>query len=246
MPLYRYIKAKATPPQLPAKRSGRTRFPLTSMLLMTSGLLMIGWVLWPIAAFELIVSPSYIQTIRPIPDPVIVQAMDNSTDILGDSSNNDYTKASTWFPKSPQKKERENDLGRYTISIPKIRIHNSHAIVGGDDLDSSLIHYGGTPLPGQYGNAVVFGHSVLPVFFNPQNYLTIFSLLPTLTEGDEIFVTLDNVTYKYTVSEMKVVSPDNISVLEQQYDWSYLSLVTCVPPGTYWKRLIVRSKLEKI
>jgi len=39
---------------------------------------------------------------------------------------------------------------------------------------------------------------------------------------------------------------DKISVLEQKYDASYLTLVTCVPPGTYWKRLVVKAKLVQL
>jgi len=35
-------------------------------------------------------------------------------------------------------------------------------------------------------------------------------------------------------------------VLEQKNDASYISLITCVPPGTYWKRLVVRAKLTEL
>ena len=113
-------------------------------------------------------------------------------------------------------------------------------------MGKSLVHYGGTALPGDWGNTVIFGHSVLPQFFNPKNYKTIFSTLPTLEKKDKILIDFDGITYFYEVYELKVVSPDDVSVLEQRYDTSYLSLVTCVPPGTYWKRLIVKARLKKI
>ena len=45
---------------------------------------------------------------------------------------------------------------------------------------------------------------------------------------------------------MFVVSPDQVSVLEQRTDVAYLTLVTCVPPGTDWERLVVRAKLTKL
>ena len=105
---------------------------------------------------------------------------------------------------------------------------------------------GGTGLPGEYGTAVVFGHSTLPQFFSPTNYKTIFSLLPTLTIGDEIFVTYDGVQYRYIIFEMVITDPTDLSSLEQRFDDSYLTLITCVPPGTYWKRLNVRARLERI
>lgn len=247
MALYRYVKKQPNIliQQVPRKKRQRP-FPLTSSLLMLSGASIIGWVAWPIISFELLLAPSYTSLIRPVPDKTVAHALDNRyTRLLGESTI-DYTKASNWFPKRPQEKVTPGEITSYTLSIPKLGIKNAVAIVGGEDLDKSLIHYGGTVLPGEYGKAVIFGHSVLPAFFNPQNYLTIFSTLPTLEEGDEILVTADNVTYRYTVFDMKVVSPDDISVLEQKFDWSYLCLVTCVPPGTYFKRLNVCAKLEKI
>jgi sortase A len=100
-------------------------------------------------------------------------------------------------------------------------------------------------LPGQYGNAVIFGHSVLPQFFNPKDYKTIFSTLPTLKEKDEIFINFDGIEYRYQVTKMVETLPEDISVLEQQYDGEYLSLITCVPPGTYLKRLVVRARLVR-
>ena len=118
--------------------------------------------------------------------------------------------------------------------------------IGGEDLKESLIHYGGTVLPGEYGNVVIFGHSVLPQFFNPKNYLTIFSTLPTLENGDEVFVNFDGIEYKYKVYEMVEVEPTDVTILEQQYDNFYITLVTCVPPGTYWKRLAVKARLARI
>ena len=247
MALYRYVKHEKhvhPKPRLPKRRPGR--FPLTSVLLMGSGLFMIAWVLYPILAFEFFISPTYANIIRPIPDEIVAQALENQFGQILGSTSVDYTKASNWFPKSPPKKDTSSKPTQYVVSIPKLRIINAAVKVGSDDLDKSLIHYGGTSLPGEFGNSVIFGHSVLPVFFNPQNYLTIFSTLPTLKEGDDIFVTYDNVKYRYVVYEMRVVPPDDISVLEQKYDSSYISLVTCVPPGTYWKRLIVRAKIEKI
>jgi len=47
------------------------------------------------------------------------------------------------------------------------------------------------------------------------------------------------------VEKMIEVSPRDLSILAQRYDDSYLTLITCVPPGTYFKRLIVRARLAK-
>jgi sortase A len=106
-----------------------------------------------------------------------------------------------------------------------------------------MVHYLGTALPGQLGNAVIFCHSVLPQFFNPRNYKTICSTLPMLKKGDRVIVNFDGIEYQYRVYEMLEVGPDDVTVLEQHHDNSYLSMITCVPPGTYLRRLIVRAEL---
>jgi sortase A len=59
-------------------------------------------------------------------------------------------------------------------------------------------------------------------------------------------VNVNNVTYKYRVENITVVDPNNTSILQQNFDDSYLTLVTCTPPGTIWKRLAVKARIEKI
>jgi len=98
-------------------------------------------------------------------------------------------------------------------------------------------------MPGKTGNTVIFGHSVLPQFFTPKNYTTIFSTLYTLKIGDEITISYDGITYTYVIQYMYEVKPDNLQPLEQTYDDKYLTLITCTPPGTYLRRLIVQAVL---
>lgn len=153
------------------------------------------------------------------------------------------TRASKWFIGQPELPDIPSKVKYYNISIPRINIKDATVEIGGEDLSQSLIHYSGTSLPGQQGNAVIFGHSALPQFFRTANYLTIFTKLPSLKKGDEIFVEYDGVKYKFRVEQMFEVKPTDIQVLEQRYDDSYLTLVTCVPPGTYIKRLVVRARI---
>jgi sortase A len=155
----------------------------------------------------------------------------------------DYTNLDNWFLESPRISVLPSKITHYNLTVPRLKIEQAVVQVGGEDLSESLIHYPGTALPGQYGNAVIFGHSVLPQFYNPKVYKTIFSTLPTLKKGDEILIDFDGINYRYLVTQIAEVPPSDISILEQRYDGEYLTLVTCVPPGTYLKRLIVRAKL---
>lgn len=209
---------------------------LLSVIFVLIGLVLIGSATVPIFFYQFFVSPSFPKVIKPIPEE----------EILGEQEEVDYTQVSNWFPEAPKLPPFPSKITHYTLSVPKLKISDAIVKIGGEDLKQSLIQYEGTAFPGQFGNTVIFGHSVLPQFFNPKNYLTIFSTLPTLKPKDEIIVDFDGVRYKYVILEMIEVSPSDISILEQRYDDSYLTLITCVPPGTYLRRLAVKAKLSKI
>jgi len=89
----------------------------------------------------------------------------------------DLTKASNWFEVKSEGFTQKGKIISYTASIPSLSIKNATVSIGGEDLSQNLIQYPGTALPGKIGNTVIFGHSVLPQFFNPKNYLSIFSTL---------------------------------------------------------------------
>jgi sortase A len=231
MPLYRYVKAI---PKKPVKRSVYVSYGLIG-----TGVLILLWTLWPILSFS-----TFTGSLAKTVSPVGVNGVFSGRTLTPIAQAADIQNPNTWFPTSPQKKVTAK-VNTYTLSIPKLKITNALVTISGDDLGVSLVHYGGTPLPGQYGNAVIFGHSTLPQFFNATNYKTIFSFLPTIIIGDEIDVTYDGVKYKYVVYDMVVVEPTDLSPLEQRFDDSYMTIITCVPPGTYWKRLNVKAKIVK-
>lgn len=157
----------------------------------------------------------------------------------------DYTNARNWFPENPNTKTKDI-LPVYLLSIPKLGITKAQVSSVSDDLAKNLVHYGGTGIPGKPGNAVIFGHSTLPQLFNPKDYKAIFATIHTMKVGDDIIIDYDNVTYTYTISNIQIVDPDNVSVLSQQYDDSYLTVITCTPPGTYWKRLVIKAKVKNV
>ncbi|MBI4067367.1 sortase [Candidatus Gottesmanbacteria bacterium] len=242
MALYSYVKQK---PQ-----RFRRAFSLVSTFFVFTGLSLIGWVAYPIIAFELFYAPRFIGIIKPIPEKIISEALENrilaaqNSEVFAAEAGVDYTKASNWFPKaSPQRIESE--IVSYSISIPKLKIENAEVRVGSEDLNKSIIHWAGSAMPGEYGTSVLFGHSTIVWLYDPKNYHTIFSKLPDLNRGDDIYYSVNNVAYRYQVEEMRVTSPDDLSVLEQKYDDSYTTLVTCVPAGTYLKRLVVTARLVK-
>ena len=202
-----------------------------------TGLGIIIFVTVPIISYEITSRQKYPKLISPIPSESINEALTR-----------DYKNPQNWFTKKVEEKKTEAEVGLYLISIPRLKIKDAEVMLGGEDLSKSLIQIPGTGEPGKVGNAVIFGHSVLPVFFNPSNYLTIFSTLPKMQKNDEMSVNYDGIIYKYKVTDMFEVSPDDIQILEQNSDTSYLSLVTCVPPGHPLKprRLVIRAKIQPV
>ena len=241
MALYRYVKA---PP-----KQNRKPQTVASAVLMVGGFGLLLWTVWPILSFSTFSENFLTKTISPIGTngdiafrgkpatlPEVVKAEEN-VDMK-------YSNVNSWFPGNTQKKVIA-PVTTYTLSIPKLNIEDASVTVAGDDLSVSLVHYGGTPNPGTYGNTVIFGHSSLPQFYNPKNYKSIFSTLPTLKNGDVITISYDGVKFSYVVFDLIVVEPTDLTPLEQKFDDSYITLVTCVPPGTYWKRLNVKARLER-
>lgn len=212
----------------------RLKSLLPTVMLVVGASLIIS-VGYPILSYELTVGiKSRRQSIlAPVPQEVLAQG--------------NYEKVSTWFNFTrPQAFLSPSNITHYSLSIPKLRIKEALITIGGDNLGASLIQYGGTANPGEAGNTVIFGHSILPQFYNPSSYRSIFSLLPTLKTGDEIFINFDGITYKYVVYDYVEVSPSDVDILEQSYNRKELTLVTCVPPGTYTRRGLVKAKLVEI
>lgn len=206
-----------------------------------TGIGLLLWTIYPILSFELIYSSKFQGLIKPVPNESAPYTIADLPQILG-IENADYTKASVWFPKANNLKLLSSSAS-YTLSVPKVGIENASVVIGAEDLSQNLSQFTG-PLPGSYGNPVIFGHSTLLWFYNPKDYKAIFSKLPELNIGDEILTTVDEVTFRYKVNEMFIVFPDDLSVLSQNYESQNITLVTCVPPGTYLKRLVVRATLD--
>ena len=223
---------------------------LIPTIMITVGASLLISVGYPIISYELTIAKKTKKTrfISPIKDNNLSH---NSQVLAIQAKNNDtvvnYSKVNNWFDfTKPQVFLSPSKITHYNLTIPRLKIKNAIVTIGGDDLDNSLIHYGGTAYPGEAGNSVIFGHSILPQFYNPKNYRSIFSLIPTLNPGDEILIDYDGISYKYKVYDYYEVNPDEIDILEQHYNKKELTLVTCTPPGTYWHRGIVKAKLSEI
>lgn len=104
-------------------------------------------------------------------------------------------------------------------------------------LEGGVAHYKGTAYPGKKGNSFIFGHSEY-YQDKPGDYKEIFKNLDLLEVGDEIIIRSEKREYKYSVLKIEIIGPKDVEVLEQTQDF-HLTLMTCWPPGSIAKRLIV-------
>jgi len=243
MSVHVYVKKDNSP-----KKKAINYFSYFSLIV---GVLLLFWSFYPILSFEIYSRLFLKKNLKtPVPNLDSPASLSEASTILGVFnifSNNlrDYTKASLWFPSVSQTGSMSTlSVKEYTLSIPRLNIKDAKVVVGGEDLSKSLIHYLPRSLPGEYGNVAIFGHSTLRQLYSPKDYKSIFTYLSSLETGDVIRVKIGDLKYEYQVYDMFVVDPDEISVLEQQKNGSFLTLITCVPPGTYLERLVIKAKLR--
>ncbi len=130
----------------------------------------------------------------------------------------------------------------FSLTIPKLKIERAQVFVDSNDLSKSLAHLPGSALPGEKGNVFISGHSALSQFFSLKSVF--FSNLQELKKGDQIIIEAMGVQFKYEVSELKVTDPNDLSVINAPDTLGrYISLMTCVPPGLNFKRLIILGKM---
>jgi len=140
----------------------------------------------------------------------------------------------------------------FSIIIPKLNA--ASAIVENVDplnqdeylnaLKKGVAHARGSAFPGSVGNVFLFAHST-DTLINVGRYNAIFFLIGHLTEGDEVDIYYKGRLYKYIVYDKKVVEPTDAEYLGTLTEGEKtLTLQTCYPPGTTFKRLVILARLE--
>jgi LPXTG-site transpeptidase (sortase) family protein len=108
-------------------------------------------------------------------------------------------------------------------------------------LRDGVVHYPGTAVPGDFGNTFITGHSSYYPW-DDGRYKDVFAALHNLEEGDEYYIFHKGKKYKYVITEIKVVPPSDVSVLDQNYNYKESTLMTCTPVGTAKNRLILKAE----
>lgn len=120
----------------------------------------------------------------------------------------------------------ENGL---SLSIPSLAVVSQIVGVPRNDNDwdvrwlgGALGYLEGTAYPGTLGNTVLAGH-----VYSADGYPGPFIDLKQLNWGDEIILNIYGEEYRYQVREAFETTPQDLSVVQDQNDYFWLTLVTC-------------------
>lgn len=241
MALTLYIKENTVAKIAKAKKRDQTFFALIIFL----GLASIIFSVWPYFSWQLTVAKRFTSHIEnvPIPQGKVLSSNTNFTanvQVVQDPDGFSYfvpTDQTENITTSERPKE-------FFITIPKLEIEKAKTKVDNLNFYTNISHFPGTALPGEIGNSFITGHSVLSQFADPKNYRAIFTKLSDLEIGDDVYVEMGDSTFHYVVQYAKIVDPHDLSVLSPiSQNGRNLTLMTCVPPGTSTKRLVVITNL---
>lgn len=142
---------------------------------------------------------------------------------------------------------------KFEISIKKIKVEapvvwakndNEKALL--KDLESGVVRLPETGIPGQRGNTVISGHSSNYVWAKG-DYNYIFEKINDLEVGDQIIIKATEQSgkvfeYVYIIKSKDVVKP-NDALIFKSLETPTVTLVTCWPLRTTWKRMVVKAEL---
>ena len=123
------------------------------------------------------------------------------------------------------------------ITIPKISqelpvFHStSDAVLG-----IAVGHFQGTSLPvgGESTHCVVSAHRGLPT-------AVLFTHLDRMEIGDTFHFTILDRTFVYEVDQIRIVEPNDVSLIQIEPGMDHCTLLTCTPYGINTQRLLVRG-----
>jgi len=130
------------------------------------------------------------------------------------------------------KNKKESQVVRITVPARDIDLEVKHAKISQgywETSEDSASHGEGTANPGERGNVVIFAHAREGFFYN----------LKDVQKDDVVYVMTQDKWYRYKISEIKTVYPNNIETIAPTNN-EILTLFTC--SGFFdEKRLIVKA-----
>ena len=170
---------------------------------------------------------------------------------LGDKTEKKTVKVSE-LEQKPMAKSAPLEAGEVvppdsTLIVPKLNVNSPIVFLDSQKekdvqagLQGGVVRFGRMSNPGEAGNTYLIGHSS-NYWWDKGKYNYVFLLLDKMEAGDSAKIYHNGNKYLYEVVEKEIVEPNNTASLNQTNE-PILTLMTCYPPGTTNKRLIVKLK----
>lgn len=141
----------------------------------------------------------------------------------------------------PQNKE-------FGIIIPQIEV-NAKVLANVDPqkeseyverLKHGVAHTKGSGFPDDDRTVFIFAHSSNN-FYQNNKFNTVFYLLRKLKTDDVFYLVYKNKIYSYVMIEKRIVAENEVDYLKNNEKYDVI-LMTCWPPGTAYKRMLIMGK----
>jgi len=134
----------------------------------------------------------------------------------------------------------------FSVVIPKIganarvvsNVDTSNEREYAEALKKGVAQAQGTAFPGEGGHIFLFAHST-DYWWNVSTYNAVFYLLGKLVKGDDINIFYKGERFMYRVVDSKIVDPSEVEYITRKTNQEFVTLQTCWPLGTTFKRLLV-------
>ncbi len=157
-----------------------------------------------------------------------------------------YTPAPTLSTKVEESVPGRLDIPANKISVPIVWTKDVKDF--DHDLKQGIVHYPGTPFPGDPGTSYISGHSS-GYLWDKSPYKQIFAVLGQVKDGTSFTITLQEkggkqVVYHYVVERRGEYAANDQAQFISTAD-SVVALSTCWPVGTTDRRLVLFAKLTQ-
>ncbi|MEK0308528.1 sortase [Bifidobacterium sp. IMAU50987] len=112
---------------------------------------------------------------------------------------------------------------------------------GDDPMDQGAVHMAATAIPSDVDgiHPFIYGHSGLDGYH-------LFDDLELTKKGEDFTVRVLDQTFHYKVTDIRIVRPEQIEVLDTKYGVNQVTLMTCTPKGVNDHRLLVNGELTGV
>lgn len=149
---------------------------------------------------------------------------------------------SRWLESDPSRPKEAFQPGDVVgrIIVPKMGLDSPVVEMADVDdrenLNKGPAHLAGSALPGEPGNCVIAGHRT--------TYSHPFFSLDAMREGDAVvLIDLSRVSHEYEVTQVLVVEPDEVWVMEPTPEPS-VTLIACHPRFSARNRIVVKAVMR--